>query len=158
MSNPRIETPTTGLERLFRADVVVGPVEDYGVTSAGRRRVVPILGGRLSDGVDAEVLPGGADWQVLRADGVLEIDTRYSARTSDGELIHLRTQGVRAGSPEVLEAVLRGDPVAPDEYYFRVVVHLESSAPRFALWQDSIIVAAAARTADTVAYDAYRIL
>lgn len=153
----RVETPGTDLEKVFRADVVVGPLVDYGVTSAGRRRVVPILGGRLSEGIDAEVLDGGADWQVLHDDGVLEIDTRYSARTTDGELVHLRTRGVRTGPPAVLEAVLRGEPVPPSQYYFRVVVRLESSAPRFASLQHSIIVAAAARTADVVAYDAYRV-
>jgi hypothetical protein len=153
----QVETPQTGLEKVFRADVVVGPVVDYGITSAGRRRVVPILGGELSEGIDAEVLEGGADWQVLRADGVLEIDTRYSARTSEGELLHLRTRGLRTGPPGVLEALLRGDSIPPSDYYFRVVVTLETAAPRFASLQDSNIVAAAARTANLVGYDAYRV-
>jgi hypothetical protein len=155
---PEIETPQTGLERVFRADVVVGAVDDYGRTRAGHRRIVPILGGRLSQGVDAVVLPGGADWQLLHADGVLEIDTRYSARTAEGELLHIRTQGVRTGPADVLESLLRGESVSPDAYYFRVVVRIETSAPRFAILQDSLLVAAAARTADTVAYDAYRVL
>jgi Protein of unknown function (DUF3237) len=153
----RVETPPTHLEKAFRADVSVGPVEDYGRTRAGRRRVVPILGGTLSEGVDAVVLAGGADWQILHDDGVLEIDTRYSARTPDGELLHLRTHGVRTGSPEVLEAVLRGESIPPTEYYFRIVIRIESAAPRFAALQDSILVGAAARTADIVAYDAYRL-
>jgi hypothetical protein len=154
----RTETPATGLERIFRAEVAVGPVEDYGTTKAGRRRIVAILGGTLSEGIDAEVLPGGADWQILRDDGVLEIDTRYSARTTAGELLHLRTTGVRSGRPEVLEGLLRGDSFPPSEYYFRLVVRLETSAPRFAQLQDSILIAAAARTADRVVYDAYRVL
>ena len=154
----RVETPATGLERVFRADVKVGPVEDHGVTRAGHRRVVAILGGRLSEGVDADVLPGGADWQLLHPDGVLEIDTRYTARTSAGELLHLRTRGVRTGDPEVLEGLLRGEAVDPGDYYFRVVVTVESAAPRFAMLQDSLLVAAAARTTELVAYDAYRVL
>jgi Protein of unknown function (DUF3237) len=153
----RVETPSTHLEKVFRADVSVGPVEDYGLTREGRRRVVPILGGTLSEGLDAVVLAGGADWQILHDDGVLEIDTRYSARTADGDLLHLRTHGVRTGSPEVLEAVLRGDVISPTSYYFRIVVKIESAAARFAVLQDSILVGAAARTADVVAYDAYRL-
>jgi len=151
------EPPPTGLDRVFRADVVVGPVEDYGVTRAGHRRVVAILGGRLSHGVDADVLPGGADWQVLRDDGTLEIDTRYSARTDAGELVHIRTRGLRSGPADVLEALLRGEPVPASEYYFRVVVTIETAAPALAGLQDSLIVAAAARSADHVVYDAYRV-
>jgi hypothetical protein len=151
------EPPPTGLDRVFRAEVVVGEVEDHGLTRAGHRRVIPILGGRLSDGVEAELLPGGADWQVVHDDGVLEIDTRYSARTADGGLLHLRTRGVRSGPPEVLEALLRGAPVAASDYYFRIVVTVETSVPALRHLQDSLIVAAAARSADRVVYDAYRV-
>ena len=151
------EPPPTGLDRVFRADVLVGDVEDHGVTRAGHRRVIPILGGRLSHGVDAEVLPGGADWQVVHDDGVLEIDTRYSARTADGGLLHLRTRGVRSGPPEVLEALLRGAPVAASDYYFRILVTVETSIPGLRHLQDSLLVAAAARSADRVVYDAYRV-
>lgn len=151
------EPPPTGLDLVFRADVRVGEVEDHGVTRAGRRRVIPILGGRLSRGVDAEVLPGGADWQVVHDDGVLEIDTRYTARTPDGGLLHLRTRGIRSGPPEVLEALLRGVPVAASDYYFRIVVSIETSVPELRSLQDSLIVASAARAADRVVYDAYRV-
>ena len=90
-------------------------------------------------------------------DGVLEIDTRYSARTADGGLLHLRTRGVRSGPPEVLEALLRGAPVAASDYYFRILVTVETSIPGLRHLQDSLLVAAAARSADRVVYDAYRV-
>lgn len=151
------EPPATGLDRRFRAEVIVGEVLDHGTTRAGHRRVIPILGGRLSHGVDAEVLPGGADWQVVHGDGVLEIDTRYSARTPDGGLVHLRTRGIRSGPPEVLEALLRGTPVAASDYYFRLVVTIETAVPALRELQDSLLIAAAARSADRVVYDAYRV-
>jgi hypothetical protein len=151
------EPPATGLERVFRAAVLVGPVEDYGMTRAGHRRIVAILGGTLSHGIEAEVLPGGADWQVLRPDGTLEIDTRYSARTAEGELLHLRTRGLRSGTPEVLEALLRGEAVDSSDYYFRVALTVETSAARLAWLQDSLLVAAAARSAEWVSYDAFRV-
>ena len=57
------------------------------------------------------MLPGGADWQVVRPDGTIEIDTRYSARTADGALLHLRTHGIRAGSADVLAALVAGEEV-----------------------------------------------
>ena len=67
-----------------------------------------VAGGRVGGLFDAEILPGGADWQVVRPDGTVEIDTRYSARTAAGEYVHFRTSGVRSGPPAVLAAsVLR---------------------------------------------------
>ena len=138
-------------------DALLGPLEDHGVTRAGHRRVVPIASGRISGMFDAEILPGGADWQIVRPDGSIEIDTRYSARTPDGEYVHLRTSGVRSGPPAVLEALLRGETVDPAEYYFRVAVHLETSAPRLAVLERSLFVASAIREANRVAYTAYRV-
>jgi hypothetical protein len=145
------------LERAFDVAASLGPLEDHGPTRAGHRRVVPIAGGRVSGLFEAEILPGGADWQLVRPDGGVEIDTRYSARTADGEYVHIRTAGVRSGPPEVLEALLRGAPVDPSEYYFRVAVHLETAAPRLAVLERSIFVASAIREADRVYYTAYRV-
>jgi hypothetical protein len=127
------------------------------MTRAGHRRVVPIAAGRVTGMFDAEILPGGADWQLVRPDGTIEIDTRYSARTPAGEYVHFRTSGVRSGPPEILEALLRGEPVEPSRYYFRVTVRLETSAARLAVLERSIFVASAIREADRVSYTAYRI-
>ncbi|WP_155389208.1 DUF3237 domain-containing protein [Catellatospora paridis] len=149
--------PTPALEHAFDVEVQLGPLEDHGVTRAGHRRVVPIVGGRVRGLFDAEILPGGADWQLVRADGAIEIDTRYSARTAVGEHVYLRTFGVRSGPPEVLGALLHDDPVDPSEYYFRIGVRLETSAPRLALLEQSVFVASAIREADRVRYTAYRV-
>ena len=149
--------PVPGLEPAFTVDARLGPLEDHGVTRAGHRRVIAVAGGRVSGVLDAEILPGGADWQLVRPDGAIEIDTRYSARTAAGEYVHFRTSGVRSGPPEVLAALLRGENVDPASYYFRVAVYLETSAPRLAFLERSIFVASAVRGADTVSYVAYRV-
>jgi Protein of unknown function (DUF3237) len=65
-------------------------------------------------------------------------------------------EGIRSGPPEVLDA-LRGEPVNPSAYYFRVAVYLETSAPRLAALERSIFVASAVRGADSVRYTAYRV-
>ncbi len=69
----------------------------------------------------------------------------------------LRSAGVRSGPPRILEALLRGEPVQPSEYYFRVGVRLETAAPRLAVLERSIFVASAIREADRVSYTAYRV-
>ena len=149
--------PVPGLEPAFAVDARLGPLEDHGVTRAGHRRVVPVAGGRVSGLLDAEILAGGADWQLVRPDGAIEIDTRYSARTAAGEYVHFRTSGVRSGPPAVLAALLRGEDADPASYYFRVAVYLETSAPRLAFLERSLFVAAAVRGADSVSYTAYRV-
>jgi hypothetical protein len=76
--------PVPRLEPAFDVTATLGPLEDHGTTRAGHRRVVPIIGGLVSGLVDAEILAGGAGWQLIRPDGSTEIDTRYSARTLHG--------------------------------------------------------------------------
>jgi len=152
-----LAAPVPRLEPAFDVAATLGPVEDHGATRAGHRRVVPITGGQVSGLIEAEILAGGADWQLIRPDGGTEIDTRYSARTPAGEYVHFRTAGVRSGPPGVLDALLRGEPVDPSEYYFRVAVYLETSAPRLAELERSIFVASAIRGANSVHYTAYRV-
>ncbi|MEU0548764.1 DUF3237 domain-containing protein [Micromonospora sp. NPDC005979] len=149
--------PIPGLEAAFEVEVRLGALEDHGMTRAGHRRVVPVVGGQVTGLFEADILPGGADWQVVRPDGAIEIDTRYSARTADGGHVYLRTFGVRSGRPEVLEALLRGDAVEASEYYFRLGVRLETSVPALAVLEQSVFVASAIREADRVRYTAYRV-
>ncbi|MEU8657361.1 DUF3237 domain-containing protein [Actinoplanes philippinensis] len=145
------------LEAAFDVEVLLGPLEDHGTTRAGHRRVVPIVGGRVTGLFEAEILPGGADWQIVRPDGGIEIDTRYSARTSSGGHVYLRTSGVRSGRPEVLAALLRGDPVPPSDYYFRIGVRVETADPALTHLEQSLFVASAIRSSNTVRYTAYRV-
>ena len=149
--------PVPGLEPAFAVEARLGVLQDHGVTRAGHRRVVPIIGGRVTGLFTAEIRPGGADWQLVRPDGAIEIDTRYSARTADDGHVHIRTFGVRSGRPEILEALLRGDAVDPSEYYFRLCVRLETSVPTLAALEQCVFVASAIREADRVRYTAYRV-
>ncbi|GAA1973040.1 DUF3237 domain-containing protein [Microbacterium pumilum] len=149
--------PVPGLEPAFEVEVVLGPLEDHGPTRRGHRRVVPIVGGSVRGAFDAEILPGGADWQIVRDDGAIEVDARYTARTADAAHVLIHATGVRSGPPDVLEALLRGEPVDPSAYYFRTVVTLEASSTELASLQNSIFVASAVRTADRVTYTAYRV-
>lgn len=149
--------PVPTLESAFDVVVELGPLEDHLRTSVGHRRVVPILGGRVSGAVEAEIVPGGADWQIVRADGTIEIDSRYTARTADGAFLLLHAQGLRTGSAEVLARLGRGEDVDPGEYCFRTIVSIETAAPELAHLQRSMFLASAQRQADAVRYRAYRV-
>lgn len=120
---------SVSLEFVFEARVRVAPPLVVGEGPLGLRRIVPILGGSCTGPrLTAEVLPGGADWQFVRADGVLQLEARYTLRTGDGTLVQVINRGMRHGPAEVLERVFRGEGVDPSEYYFRTVAEFE--APR----------------------------
>ncbi|MFT3798068.1 DUF3237 domain-containing protein [Microbacterium sp.] len=150
------------LEPAFDVSVDLAPIADHGITRAGHRRVITILGGTITDagalgGLALRIEPGGADWQRVRPDGAMEIDGRYSAIGSDGDRVYLQAQGVRSGPADVLAALGRGERVDPDRYYFRTTVTIETSSPRLTHLQDALFVASCIREASTVRYRAYRV-
>jgi len=156
--------PEPTLEPVLDADVELGELVDHGTTRSGHRRVIPIVGGRLRGlGRFAATLPsaaiesGGADWQIVRADGAIEVDTRYTARAADGSLIYLQTSGVRTGSPDVLAALGRGEQVDPAAYYFRILVRFETSADALRELEHGLFVASAGRESGRVRYRRYRV-
>ncbi len=147
------------LEFIFVAHVTVDRPQDLGDIAKGTRRIVPITGGDFSGpGIRGEVLPGGADWQILRGDGVDELEARYTLRTDDGALIYVRNQALRHGPPEVLVALAAGGSVAPDSYYFRGATFFETSAPRYLWLNRHIIVCTGHREPANVNLKFYRLL
>ena len=92
-----MKPPIPRLEFLASANVKVAAPYMLGATTFGERRIVPILSGRLEGRVNAEVLPGGADWQVVGHAGAIYLEARYTLRTDDGALIYVRNQGIRRG-------------------------------------------------------------
>ena len=137
--NESVKTPE--LVFAFELRVQVGPPMDVGPIPAGRRRIVPILGGTFAgSGMKGRVLPGGADWQIVRADGLAELDTRYTLETDDGKLIYVQNAGMRHASPEVTAKLMAGQPVDPSLVYFRTVAKFETSVPELAWLMRSIFV------------------
>jgi hypothetical protein len=98
------------LQFAFEIAVDVHAVLDLGQTQAGHRRVIPIAGGLVSGPrLQGRILPGGADWQILRPDGTADLEARYTIQTGDGALIYVVNRGVRHGPPEVLGRLNRGE-------------------------------------------------
>ena len=119
-----------GLVFAFELRAQVGAPMELGQVPAGRRRIVPILGGRF-DGPElrGKVLPGGADWQIVRADGFTELDTRYTIETDTGKTIYVQNAGMRHAPPDVMKQLLAGQPVDPALVYFRTIPKFETAAP-----------------------------
>jgi hypothetical protein len=105
------------------------------------------------------VLPGGsADWLLLRADDVLELDLRVTLRTDDGALISMRSFGLRHGPPDVIAAIGRGEPVNPASYYFRTTPRFQTAHSAYTFLNRLVSVASGDRRPDGPIYTIHELL
>ncbi len=138
--------------------VQVGTPLDVGQVPRGRRRVIPILGGTFEGPtIRGKVLPGGADWQIVRADGLAELDTRYALQTDSGSLIYIQNAGIRHASPEVTKKLLAGEPVDPSQVYFKTVPIFETAAPELQWLTRAIFVGTGERMPTEVIVHVWRV-
>ncbi len=142
---------------LLRLAVEVGEIVSLGPTPTGERRVVAISGGSFdsAEGWRGKVLPGGADWQLLRSDGVLEVDARYVLQDESGARVQVVSQGLRHGPPEVIAALARGEAVDPSQYYFRTAMRFEAASEALAHLNHVVAVGIGARDARLVRLDVF---
>lgn len=83
---------------VFDAQFTVGEIRDLGPTQYGRRHQIDITGGKVTGPkLDAEVLARGLDYQLVLANGALEVEQINILRTSDRSLIYVRTCGTAPG-------------------------------------------------------------
>jgi len=136
----------------------VGALVSLGPAKYGERRYVPLLGGTLrGPELNGNIVEGGVDWQVNRADGALDIAAHYVIRAHDSGLIEVQSDGLRHGPPEVLARLARGETVAPDEYFFRTVLRFTTGAPAWLHLNKVLALAVGQREASVVLLDVYRI-
>ena len=151
-----VEPATPTLEFLARVRADVEAPQLLGQTLVGERRIVPIAGGEIAGPqLRGRILPGGADWQVVYADGTAQLEARYTVRTDDGALVYVRNLGIRHGPPEVLERIQRGEAVDPAEYYFRSTPRFEAGDARYAWLNRIVAVGSGARLANEVHLDIF---
>jgi len=146
------------LQHLFKAEISLAAAQELGATPQGRRRIIGITGGRFAgERLSGRVVPGGADWQVVRADGVADLDARYTLETSDGALIYVRNRGYRHGPAEVLKKLSAGEEVDPSLYYMRTTPLFETGDARYAWLNRIVCIATGARRAAAVELDVFEV-
>lgn len=104
---------------VWTAIVEVGATIDLGPAPTGHRYMVPILGGRVvagpaGTGLNGVVLSGGADRQLMRSDGVKELEAIYEMQMEDGTVL------------SICNKVLVDTTQKPDRYVMSVI---EVTAP-----------------------------
>lgn len=143
----------------FAIKAKVGPIQDLGQTVRGHRRIIDILGGEVhGPRLAGEILPGGADWQIVRPDGTIEVVARYTIKSDKGALIYVQNEGLRVASPEVLARMSRGELVPYDSYHFRTAPRFETAEPSLKWLERATFVGVAARTPDRVVIGFHEVL
>ena len=107
-----MQHPLPTLEFAFEAAVSVAPRFSLGQVHGGERRVIP----------------GGADWQLVQPDGLIDLTARYTIEAADGTLIGVVNRGLRHGPPELLARLAAGEVVDPSLIYFRTTPVFEAPA------------------------------
>jgi hypothetical protein len=154
--------PTPTLEPVADLTVYVAtPIEAGAVTglnSRGRRRIIPITGGKVTGQLTGTVLPGGADFQIVVSDTCADLDARYLLQLDNGEHVFVMNRALRRGSVEDIAKLVRGEPVDPAAIYFRCAPTFEVSSPALAWLTESLFVGTGARFPDRVEMRFFRVV
>ncbi len=150
--------PPPALVPMARVRCDVDALVSLGPGPYGERRFVPLGGGTVEGPeLNGTIVEGGVDWQVGRADGVLDIAAHYVIRTPDGALVEVQSQGMRHGPPELMARLAAGEAVAPGEYFFRTVMRFQTGHPAWLHLNKVIAIAVGQREARRVILDVYRL-
>jgi len=122
-------TPTPpGLEFVFQIQMELGIRQKIGEIPQGSvRGFVAAAGGTVTGPrLNGKVVPySGGDWALYRNDHTVQFSARYMLEADDGTQIYMQNVGYRHASPEVAARMEALEPVAPEEYYFRVTPTFE---------------------------------
>jgi len=130
-------------EYLCSLVVELGEVQEIGSGPHGMRRIVPLTGGNIEGPkIKGEVLPFGADWVLIRPDGVFQLDVRATIRTDDDELVYATYGGVVDSSRD----------------YFRTIHTFETGAEKYSWLNKIVCVGIGKRVNGEVEYEIYQIL
>ena len=144
-------------EPFLRLRVELAEILQLGQTPYGDRRIIHITGGVFEGRLSGRIVPGGADWQLVRPDGVADLEARYTLETGAGERVLVRSEGLRHGPPEVIAALARGEAVDPAHYYFRTALRFETSAPALAFLNKLIAIGRGIREPRAVLLEVFEV-
>jgi hypothetical protein len=131
--------------------VRVGTPVEIGDMGQGLRRVIPILGGTcVARDWSARVLALGADFQLIVDRSCARLQARYVLETDAGDRIYVQNDAVRSAAPDVMDRLVRGEPVDPDLVYFRCVPSFEVSAPSLVWMRHRVFLGTGLRRPDQV--------
>lgn len=151
--------PPPPLVFAFELHATVADPVVVGNVTHGLRRIVAITGGTVRGPMlNGIIVPNsGADWQLIQPDGFSELDTRYTLRSEQGQLVYVQNVGIRHAPSEVMQKLNAGQTVDPSLVYFRTVPKFETSAPELQWLTRSVFVGVGERSPNDVVVRFYRL-
>lgn len=117
------------LKEAFRITVKLAPSIDVGPVPTGIRRIIPIVGGTFEgERLHGEILPVGADWNLVQPNDIMLVSARYMLKTHDGVVISILNEGW-AHIDDAMMAKIMADELAPDDEGWYCMLHPRFEAP-----------------------------
>jgi hypothetical protein len=100
---------------VFEAEMTLDRVADIGRTQYGRRQVAVGQGGTLTGTrVNGAVMTGALDFELILANGVIEVEQIYVLRAKDGRYVYVRAAGTGPDAKDVRLVMDFEAPTASD--------------------------------------------
>jgi hypothetical protein len=93
---------------------------------------------------------------MIAPEGMLEISARYTLELEQG-MVEVRSEGLRAGRPEVLARLAAGESVPAGEYYFRTAMRFFTDSPDLAPLNRLLAIAVGERLPTGVRLSVYAV-
>lgn len=134
----------------FTIFATIEGVLTVGETATGQVRAIPITGGEVvGEGIAGRVVPGGADWQRTRSDGVTEIEATYAIELSDKTVVKVINRGIIV------------PPANGGESYFRTAIEFAAPVGKWQWLNEAIYLCTAGLMPDrpgTVRVDVFKLV
>src|SRR3954453_19546036 len=151
--------PALQTKYVFSLAIKVGPPIIAGDLGHGVRRVIPVLGGEVrGQGIKGAIFPVGADFQVIRPNGLTELEAKYAFEMDDGAIVYIENIGIRFGPKEALDRIARGETVDPALIYFRSVPKFETGGEKYRWLMERLFIGVGARHPDRVELEVHQVL
>ena len=151
--------PAPALEHVCDLAVTIDAPVEVGSTAMGLRRMIPITGGTVTGPLmRGRIVPGGADFQLIVADGTqAHLDARYVLELDDGTRVFVQNKALRVASAEDSAKIRLGEPVDPTRVYFRCQPSFEASTSQWSWLAEHQFIGVGLRLPDAVHLSFYKV-
>jgi Protein of unknown function (DUF3237) len=136
---------TMKLQQLMDVHADLSAPIEVGAGPSGRRSIFNVIGGNFEGArLRGKILPGGADWLLVDADGVGRLDVRITLETEEGGLVYVQYFGVLVINAAIKSALERGGSSEYGDTYFMTQPRFETGDARYG-WLNKLVAVAEGR-------------
>jgi hypothetical protein len=144
-------------EFLCDIEADLGEPELIGAVPEGVRTTFYIKGGKIEGPeIRGKIRPVGADWFLLRPDGVGQLDVRATVETDDGELIYVSYNGLLDLTVAMAQGSADAEQPAPEPRIFTNPI-FRTASEKYSWLNRTFAVAVGAPGENKVSYSVYRL-